>query len=249
LGQLGKHGIVAESVAGVATAIKLLKPCAVELLPGFDRAWVSVQDAAAQWAAPLLDPQPGEHILDACAAPGGKTLHLLQQQPRLSALVAVDMQAERLERIRQNLRRASLESKVDVQVADVAATNRWWDGRLFDRVLLDVPCTASGVIRRHPDIKWLRREPDVTSLVEQQRNILESVWPTLAPGGLLLYCTCSLLRRENEQQIAWFLRRQSDAISVDIELPDGVACDHGIQIPVGKNDMDGFYYAAVRKRA
>jgi 16S rRNA (cytosine967-C5)-methyltransferase len=247
--QLGECGIAAEPVAGVATGIKLLRPSAVEILPGFNQGRISVQDAAAQRAAPLLDPQPGERILDACAAPGGKTLHLLQQQPRLGALVAVDVQEERLERIRQNLRRASLESKVEVQVADVAIVSSWWDGGLFDRILLDVPCTASGVIRRHPDIKWLRREPDVTSLVEQQRNILASVWPTLAPGGLLLYCTCSLLRRENEQQIAWFLRQQSDAFSIDIELPDGVACDYGVQIPVGKNDMDGFFYAAVRKRA
>jgi 16S rRNA (cytosine967-C5)-methyltransferase len=244
---LHAQGIAAETVAGVATAVRLHKPCAVEILPGFGDGRVSVQDAAAQRAAPLLDPQPGERILDACAAPGGKTLHLLQQQPRLDALVAIDVQPERLQRVRENLRRASLESKVELHASDVASTRDWWDGRLFDRILLDVPCTASGVIRRHPDIKWLRREQDVVALVEQQRNILTAVWPTLAPGGLLLYCTCSLLRRENEQQIAWFLQQQPDAIVAAVDLPDGFACSYGIQLLTGDNDMDGFFYAALRK--
>jgi 16S rRNA (cytosine967-C5)-methyltransferase len=246
--QLQQREIAAEPVAHVPSAVRLLKPCVVEALPGFDAGLVSVQDASAQRAAILLDPQPGERVLDACAAPGGKTLHLLQHQPRLSALVAVDAQLERLERVRENLRRAYLESKAEMHAADAGAIDHWWDSRPFDRILLDVPCTASGVIRRHPDIKWLRREQDIDSLVAQQRNIMAAVWRTLVPGGLMLYCTCSLFRRENEQQIAWFLERQTDAISVDIELPDGIACDYGIQIPAGQNDMDGFFYAAVRKR-
>jgi 16S rRNA (cytosine967-C5)-methyltransferase len=244
---LRQQDIGAEAVARVATAVRLLKPCAVETLPGFNDGKVSVQDAAAQQAAPLLDPQPGERILDACAAPGGKTLHVLQQQTQLEALHAVDVQPERLQRVRENLRRASLEAKVKLHASDVVSTRDWWDGRPFDRILLDVPCTATGVIRRHPDIKWLRRERDVAALVEQQRNILMSVWPTLAPGGLLLYCTCSLLRGENEQQIAWFLQQQSDASIAAVDLPEGIACAYGVQILTGDSDMDGFFYACLRK--
>ncbi|HEX5056489.1 MAG TPA: 16S rRNA (cytosine(967)-C(5))-methyltransferase RsmB [Gammaproteobacteria bacterium] len=247
LERLRQCGIAAEPVPQVATAVRLLKPCEVDSLPGFGEGLVSVQDAAAQLAAPLLDPQPGERVLDACAAPGGKTLHLLQRQPHLDALVAVEVQAERLHRVRENLRRAALESKVELHVADVVRTPEWWDGRHFQRILLDVPCTASGVIRRHPDIKWLRREQDVDSLVEQQRKILAAVWPTLAPGGFLLYCTCSLLRRENERQIAWFLEQRPDALKIEIELPGGITCAHGVQIHSGQNDMDGFFYAALRK--
>jgi 16S rRNA (cytosine967-C5)-methyltransferase len=124
----------------------------------------------------------------------------------------------------------------------------WWDGRPFERILLDVPCTATGVIRRHPDIKWLRREEDVAALVEQQRRILNAAWPALETGGLLLYCTCSMLRRENERQIAWFLQQRSDAVHVALELQGGVACEYGIQIPAGWNDMDGFFYAALGKK-
>jgi 16S rRNA (cytosine967-C5)-methyltransferase len=247
LEHLRQCAIDAEPVPQVATAVRLLKPHEVESLPGFSEGLVSVQDAAAQLAAPLLDPQPGERVLDACAAPGGKTLHLLQQQPGLRALVAVEVQAERLQRVRENLRRAALESKVELHAADVVQTAEWWDGGHFERILLDVPCTASGVIRRHPDIKWLRREQDVAALVEQQRKILAAVWPTLAPGGFLLYCTCSLLRQENERQIAWFLEQRPDALHVDIELPGGIACSYGVQLPAGQNDMDGFFYAALRK--
>lgn len=245
--RLQERGIMAEPVAQVATAVRLLKPCAVETLPGFSQGLVSVQDAAAQRAAQLLDPRPGERILDACAAPGGKTLHLLQQQPLLSTLVSIEVQAERMQRVRENLRRASLESRVELHVADVVDTGNWWNGKCFDRILLDVPCTATGVIRRHPDIKWLRREQDVDTLVAQQRKILTSVWPTLVPGGLLLYCTCSLLRQENERQIAWFLEQRPDARSIALELPDGIDCDEGVQLLAGQHDMDGFFYAALRK--
>lgn len=247
LQRLRQQGISAAAVPGIATAVRLLNPCPVEKLPGFAQGLVSVQDAAAQRAAPLLNPQPGERVLDACAAPGGKTLHLLQQQPRLASLVAVELQAERMQRVRENLRRANLESKVELHVADIVQPGEWWDGLPFERILLDVPCTATGVIRRHPDIKWLRREQDVGVLVEQQRSILKAAWPTLAPGGLLLYCTCSLLRQENERQIAWFLQQQTDAAHVPLELPDSVVCGYGVQIPAGRNDMDGFFYGALRK--
>lgn len=247
LRRLRQLEISADAVPDVATAVKLLAPCPVETLPGFAEGLASVQDAAAQRAALLLDPQPGERVLDACAAPGGKTLHLLQHQPRLSSLVAVEVQAERMRRVRENLRRAGLESKVELRVADAAQIREWWDGCPFDRILLDAPCTATGVIRRHPDIKWLRREQDVDSLIGQQRRILSAAWLALAPGGLLLYCTCSLLRRENERQIAWFLQQQPDAIHVALELPDSVACEYGVQILPGRNDMDGFFYAALRK--
>jgi 16S rRNA (cytosine967-C5)-methyltransferase len=248
LQRLRQLEISAEAVPDVVTAVKLLNPCPVETLPGFTEGLVSVQDAAAQRAVLLLDPQPGERVLDACAAPGGKTLHLLQRQPRLGALVAVELRQERMQRVRENLWRANLESRVELHVADVVRVSDWWDGRPFERILLDVPCTATGVIRRHPDIKWLRREEDVAALVEQQRRILNAAWPALETGGLLLYCTCSMLRRENERQIAWFLQQRSDAVHVALELQGGVACEYGIQIPAGWNDMDGFFYAALGKK-
>jgi 16S rRNA (cytosine967-C5)-methyltransferase len=250
LENLRQHGVAAEPVRSVTTAVRLIKACDVAQLPGFDVGAASVQDAAAQWAAMLLDAQAGERVLDACAAPGGKTLHLLQHQPQLAELIAVDIQAQRLERVRSNLQRARLEAKVDLRTADVAVPEQWWDGRQFDRILLDAPCTASGVIRRHPDIKLLRREQDIESLAAQQQNILTALWPMLAAGGRLLYCTCSLFRDENERQIRSFLQANADAECLGLTLPGAVDCGVGVQLLGGPNndDTDGFFYAALRKK-
>lgn len=227
----------------------------VERLPGFMDGAVSVQDAAAQLAAPLLDARPGMRVLDACAAPGGKTAHILEHAPDLMELTAVELDAERARRIEENLRRLGLAARL--VVGDAARPETWWDGRPFERILLDAPCSASGVIRRHPDIKSLRRSGDIDALAATQAKLLDALWPLLAPGGMLLYVTCSVLRRENEQQIGAFLRRQPQACELRIAAEWGRAVDHGRQILPGEAatvhddsdmGMDGFYYAALIKR-
>jgi len=181
----------------------------VNELPGFRDGWVSVQDAAAQLAAPLLAPAPGDRILDACAAPGGKTCHLLELQPRVEELVAVDVSKERLTRVCDNLQRLGLAATV--VAGDAAEPAGWWDGRAFDRILLDVPCSATGVIRRHPDIKLLRRAQDITALAERQRRLLQRAWSMLKPGGRLVYASCSVLRAETTEVVAAFLRANPEA--------------------------------------
>lgn len=209
VGQLhGTYGIV------------LHKPCPVQQLPGFAQGWVSVQDAAAQLAAPLLlqalQTQPdaemgrGLRLLDACAAPGGKTAHLLE----LGAhdVTALDIDANRCARITENLQRLGLNAQV--QVADAGQPAAWWNGQLFDGILLDAPCSASGIVRRHPDIAWLRREADIAQLVHTQQQLLHALWPLLRPGGVLLYATCSVFRAEGQEQIDAFLARHSDAVSL-----------------------------------
>jgi 16S rRNA (cytosine967-C5)-methyltransferase len=176
---------------------------------------VSVQDAAAQLAVQLLDAQQGERILDVCAAPGGKTAHILELQPDLEQLLAIDIDAQRLVRVQENLTRLQL--KADLLAADAAQPDMWWDGVLFDRILLDAPCSALGVIRRHPDIKLLRRAEDIAQLQALQQEILCAAWSMLAPGGVLLYATCSILKQENELQIAQFLQQHGDAQELIIE--------------------------------
>lgn len=217
----------------------------VKDIPGFSQGLVSVQDAGAQWAALLLEPSPGQRVLDACAAPGGKLAHLLEQNPGLEA-VAVDRPG-RVALIESTLQRLAL--KAEIVGADAAQPGSWWDQRPFDRVLLDVPCSGTGVIRRHPDIKWLRRPEDLAALVSGQDALLRALWPTLAVGGVLLYVTCSVLRCENEQRVAAFLAQSPDAEEVPFALPEGRACHPGWQILPGEGRMDGFYYARLRKRA
>ena len=217
----------------------------VEELPGFAAGEVSVQDGAAQLAARLLDPQPGERVLDACAAPGGKTAHLLELQPELAGLVALDSDKQRLQLVRQNLSRLGLEARL--RAGDATDPQQWWDGRLFDRILLDAPCSASGVIRRHPDIKVLRRESDISALVVKQQQILESLWFLLKPGGILLYATCSVLKRENVQQLTDFIDKHSDARELPIAAGWGRATTVGRQVLPGEDQMDGFYYARLQK--
>lgn len=227
-------------------ALRLDQPVDVARLPGFADGLVSVQDAAAQLAAHLLAPEPGQRCLDACAAPGGKTGHLLELCPTLD-LTAVDLDAARLGLVEENL--ARLGSSATLMAADAAAPERWWDGRPFDSILLDAPCTASGVIRRHPDIKLLRRPADVGRLSALQSLLLDQLWPLLAPGGRLVYCTCSVFRAEGPRQVASFLERTPDAgLDRDrVAAGWGVDAEPGRQILPGETGMDGFYYACLHK--
>lgn len=243
------------------TALLLDRAMDVSELPGFDAGLVSVQDAAAQFAGHLLDPRPGERILDACAAPGGKTGHVLELAPELGALTAVDVSPERLTRVTQNLQRLFTGSDVPVQVlaADAAEPATWWDGKAFDRILLDVPCSATGVIRRHPDIKLLRRSDDIAALATRQSQLLRSAWSLLRPGGRLLYASCSALRAETTDVIEDFLRNEPSARDATAErlkalsafapaLAEGAGAGvGGLRIAAGSAGMDGFYYALLEK--
>jgi 16S rRNA (cytosine967-C5)-methyltransferase len=225
----------------------------VNELPGFADGLVSVQDAAAQLGARLVAPLAGERILDACAAPGGKTGHLLELQPELAQLVAVDVSPERLTRVADNLRRlfGELGTRTSLLVADAAVPSDWWDGRPFDRILLDVPCSATGVIRRHPDIKLLRREQDIPALVAKQIQLLRSVWPLLAAGGRLVYASCSALRAETVAVVESFLADcpQARDVTQPAVAALGLISDGGIgqRIAAGTAGMDGFYYACLEK--
>lgn len=222
-------------------AIKLDAPIDVHALPGFEKGWVSVQDAAAQLSLNYLTPKDGELILDCCAAPGGKTAHILERSQN-SDVVAIDCDENRLKRVHENLKRLNLQAKVIC--GDARNPQEWWQGEQFDRILLDAPCSATGVIRRHPDIKWLRRADDIEALAELQSEILDAMWQQLKPGGTLVYATCSITPQENRDQVVNFLNRTSDATldGSDMENP-------GRQILPGEDDMDGFYYAVLRKQA
>ncbi len=250
---LAEQDIASEGVSFCPSAIQLDKPVPVDLLPGFAEGLASVQDTAAQLAAGLLAVQPGQRVLDVCAAPGGKTAHILENQPQLAELVAVDIDEARMQRVSENLQRLKLSAKL--VVGDAANPATWWDGKLFDRILLDAPCSALGVIRRHPDIKVLRRAEDIGQLQALQKAILQAIWPLLAPGGVMVYATCSILKQENELQIKAFLTANTDAIELPLfpnaneETADwGVAGVCGRQIITGESAMDGFYYAKIGKR-
>jgi len=245
--QLEQKSLPAHASEFAPEALTLDTPVDVLHLPEFARGWVSVQDAAAQLAAQLLDAQPGERVLDACAAPGGKSAHILERQPALGELVALDRDGQRMRRVTENLQRLGLQAQC--VVADAAAAVDWWDARPFDRILLDAPCSATGVIRRHPDIKVLRRETDVAGLVEQQAQLLNALWPLLREGGTLVYATCSVLRGENELQVQNFLTAHADAQEIPIAAAWGHACAVGRQILPGEADMDGFYYATLCKQS
>ncbi|WP_019615270.1 16S rRNA (cytosine(967)-C(5))-methyltransferase RsmB [Psychromonas ossibalaenae] len=225
-------------------ALCLEKACDVYKLPGFEDGWVSVQDGAAQLAAHYLDAQPDELILDACAAPGGKTVHTLELQPQIKQMVAVDADDKRLVRVQENLDRLKL--KATVIHGDASKPDSWWSGELFDRILCDAPCSATGVIRRHPDIRWLRRDSDIGELVSLQKRILNALWEKLKPGGVLLYATCSILPDENDLQIQEFLQSTSDASLIPLsEQYDNK--DKGRQLLPNEDGMDGFYYAKLYK--
>lgn len=225
------------------------RPRPVPELPGYQDGAFSVQDLGAQLAAPLLRAAAGQRVLDACAAPGGKTAHLLELDD--IDLIALDADKARLGRIHENLARLRLaECAVRVIAGDVCAPAQWWDGRAFDRIVADVPCTASGVVRRHPDGKWLRRESDVAGFARQQARMLDALWPCLAPGGLALYATCSVFQEENEDQVAAFLARHADALRESLTFPPGVAHRGGQllpSLPGASHNQDGFFYALLRK--
>ena len=224
-------------------SVTLDKAVSVHSLPGFDQGWVSVQDAGAQWAARLLDVQPGERVLDACAAPGGKTGHILERiapDEKPIMLSALDIDATRLARVQENLDRLHLEA--DLIEGDAAHPEAWWDGQLFDRILADVPCSASGVVRRNPDIKWLRRPDDIAQFAAQQAVMMDRLWPLLAPGGTLLYATCSIFNAENDGQVQAFLARHAED-AVRCPLPEPLS--DGSLLPDAEHD--GFFYALLRK--
>jgi 16S rRNA (cytosine967-C5)-methyltransferase len=246
LDRLAEHGIAAMPSAVCASAATLEQPSPVERIPGFSAGAVSVQDAAAQFAAGLLNLAPGQRVLDLCAAPGGKTAHILETYPELGELVAVDLSGERMIRVRDNLDRIGLSATLIT--ADALVPSSWWDQRPFDRILLDAPCSATGVIRRHPDIKVLRLPADLKELASMQQQILASAWSLLAPGGQLVYATCSVIRAENEANIARFLLEHEDARELPIMTDWGIPLAHGRQILTGTNGMDGFYYARLEKR-
>ncbi len=225
-------------------ALVLEKPCDVSLLPDFDVGAVSVQDLAAQQAAYLLELPKQGRVLDACAAPGGKTAHILEVEPS-SRVVALDISEDRTKLIRQTLDRLGHEAQL--VCANAGDTDSWWDGEMFDRILLDAPCSATGVIRRNPDIKTHRTLEDVQQVVHNQAKLLETLWPLLKPGGILLYATCSVLKDENELQILSFLSTCADAVELKIESGWGNDRPAGKQILPGDNGMDGFYYARIQK--
>ena len=227
-------------------AIALAKPLDVAHLPGFDDGWVSVQDGAAQQAARLLDCQPNDVVLDCCAAPGGKTCHIIEQMPDISSMTAIDIEEARLTRVHENLDRLNLTAEV---ITADAATQEWWSGEQFDRILLDAPCSGTGVIRRHPDIKWLRKADDIDKLVILQQQILDNIWSMLKPGGTLLYATCSVLPEENCQQISRFIEQNQDVqlIVINSKKADTDEDPIGWQLLPDGDNMDGFYYAKLLK--
>ncbi len=241
---LDDAGITYTCPATHADGIVLSQRRDVTTLPGFDQGWFAVQDGAAQLAADYLAPEEGERILDCCAAPGGKTGHLLEREPGIAQCVALDNDATRLRRVQENMLR--LGHNPDITEGDAASPANWWNGKAFDRILLDAPCSATGVIRRHPDIRWLRKSTDIAQLVTLQSQILDALWPTLKPGGTLVYATCSVLPEENSEQIAAFIERHDDALLVPICEGESTA-KPGRQILPGDQQMDGFYYAKLVK--
>ena len=241
--------LAAQCIAADATGdagVILARPCAVTALPGYTDGWFSVQDAGAQLAAPLLGVEDGMRVLDACAAPGGKTAHLAELASL--DLLALDIDGERLARVTQNLSRLNLRARL--AAADAANTHEWWDGVGFDRILVDAPCTASGIVRRHPDAKWLRRESDIAAFAAQQQRLLDALWPCLVRGGRLLYATCSIFGAENDDQVAGFATRHSDAARLPLTLPAGIDGTNGQLLPSGagaEHNHDGFFYALLQK--
>jgi len=246
LAAFAERKIEAEALSDSMLVLKRPRP--VERLPGFRDGWFSVQDAGAQLAAPLLAAKEGMRVLDACAAPGGKAAHVLELGD--CQLLALDIDGERIERVSENFARLGLTAAT--RVADAADTASWWDGQPFDRILLDAPCTGSGVVRRHPDGKWLKRDSDVAQLAAQQRRLIDELWPTLKPGGRMLYATCSVFRPENHEQVEAALQRHADMRRIRISLPGDPASSGGQLLPGGNrktHNHDGYFYALLEKVA
>ncbi|WP_111642191.1 16S rRNA (cytosine(967)-C(5))-methyltransferase RsmB [Marinimicrobium alkaliphilum] len=245
LSQLHALGIAARGTEYSPWGVTLDRAQDPTGLPGFDQGWVSVQDEAAQLAADLLDLAPGQRVLDACAAPGGKTGHILEHTDDLE-VVALDSEARRLTRVEDNLARLGLSA--EVACGDGTRPQDWWDGRAFDRLLLDAPCSATGIIRRQPDIKLLRQPEDIERLSQLQGQLLDALWDTLAPGGLLVYATCSALPAENTRVVEAFLARRQDARELPIDAHWGLAQPCGRQLLAHTDGHDGFYYARLQKQ-
>ena len=246
--RLEQNGFSTTDHPDVAGALRIQPAVGIEAVTGFAEGLLSVQDPAAQLAAGLLDAAAGQRVLDACAAPGGKTGHLLEAAPGIE-LTALDRSTQRLERVRENLDRLGFGDHPGLQLraADATHTGDWWDGRPYQRILLDAPCTATGVIRRHPEVKWLRTPEQLAEAVSLQATLLSSLWPLLDAGGILLYATCSVLKDENNRQIERFTASQPDAQLIAIDASWGRPVGPGRQILPGEGDMDGFYYARLRK--
>jgi len=242
--ELKAAGFEVENHTYARDAISISPAAMVAKIPGFEKGLLSVQDPAAQLARDLLDPGPGERILDACAAPGGKTAHLLESCPGIE-LTVLDRQAKRVEQIQQGLKRLGLGA--ETIAADATDVSSWWDGKKFNKILLDAPCSATGVIRRHPEIKWLRSQEQINTVVQIQKELLTALWPLLEAGGTLVYATCSILKRENSQQIQQFMENHADAVCVAPAVEWGTAEPFGRQIIPGEARMDGFFYAVLRK--
>lgn len=242
---LEQAGLFAQKHPVAAQGITLLAPCDVYKLPGFAEGWVSVQDAAAQLAPTLLDLKPALRVLDACCAPGGKTCHILEMEPALAECVALDVDSKRLRRVKDNLARYG--AAVHLVQGDALNPSQWWDNQLFDRILLDAPCSATGVIRRHSDIKLLRTDEEIEAIVNIQYAMLRSLWPLLAPNGRMVYATCSIISEENEQQLAAFAAEFPDCTVLPIDSSWGRTTGHGRQILPGEQGMDGFFYGVLIK--
>lgn len=243
--RLQEAGIAASIDPELADALRIDLPVAVSALPGFAEGDASVQDGSAQQVADALPLAAGARVLDACAAPGGKAAHLLERDPSLQ-LLALDVDQRRLNRVRETL--ARIGAQAEFRVADASDTQTWWNGESFDAVLLDAPCSATGIVRRQPDVLLHRRPEDLSSLVALQARLLDGLWKTVKPGGALLYATCSILKDENEQQISRFLARTADAQPQVLDACYGHAAGHGRQRLPGEQGMDGFFYALVRKQ-
>jgi 16S rRNA (cytosine967-C5)-methyltransferase len=241
---LQEQNIAAEICALSPVGIRVDAAMDVTQLPGYAAGYFSVQDEAAQLAAYLLDCKPQQLVLDACAAPGGKTTHLLEYEPSLQ-VIAVDNDQKRLSAVTENLQRLQLTATI--QHADVADVSSWWQGSLFDRILLDAPCSATGVIRRHPDIKLLRTSEDILQIAKQQLHILKSLWPLIKPQGQLLYATCSIVKKENTEIMQQFLETTADATEKIISADWGTPQTAGRQLLPGQQQTDGFYYCCLLK--
>lgn len=240
--QLKNAEVNVEYIDPKSQAIKLSQAVGVEKLPGFAEGHVSIQDGAAQQAAILLACEANDNVLDCCAAPGGKTCHILEISPDIAKMTAIDIDENRLVRVNENLERLQLNANV---ITGDAASQDWWNGELYDKILLDVPCSATGVIRRHPDIKWLRKANDIEKLAELQAQILKNIWSLLKPGGTLLYATCSILPEENSTQVRRFIENNNDVELMPITENES---DIGWQILPNEHSMDGFYYAKLVKK-
>ena len=245
LEQLATENIRAEATDFSPQGIQLQSATDVATLPGWSSGAVSVQDEAAQLAAQLLELKPKQRVLDACCAPGGKTCHILETESQLDSVTAIELESRRMPRVEENLQRLGL--KAQLVVADASVTADWWSGESFQRILLDAPCSASGVIRRHPDIKLLRKSTDIVKLAELQLQLLRSLWQTLEEGGILLYATCSVLPDENDQVIEKFLAETPEAELYSIDGKWGIKTDFGRQLFPTINGSDGFYYSRLSK--